>query len=1172
LRPAGEISVNYRQILVAAHSLPVAFAFAWSDCRAVDMLYLQGQVPTAQKAITAYGTELFGDTVNLYDGSLSIQHTDLNLLGNNELPVSLTRTISPGKSERWTALNRPLGDWAWALPRIGGTFATNTGWRGQDGNVGTRCSQFAPPPEEIISGPSAMDVETPPPGPGVVLSDHQHSVELPGGGKAGPAPMATTYFVPADSFWHGMFLEVPGQGAQEVLKRRTQPHPGYERAPAGGPFPLVTKDNWAIGCLATIKNGAGQGFYAISPSGVRYDFDWLVTRATDPVKFTRTTLQRQDIHLYASKVTDRFGNWVQYSFNASNPALLTKITSSENPSRTITVDYTNGRASLASDGTRSVSYIYNGSTLHKVTVPGNRQWVFNLGPLIPELLGWNSEPVACGDASDGQRPVIPGPGTITHPSGALLTLSTQFVLHAKSAVPYYCYLVDGSYRRTYPPNYLNAAVTAKTITGPGLPAMNWGFGYSDAPEAGDPPEVFRRIVTVAEPDGSSTRHFFGNRWQNNEGQLLKVQKGWSGGQAALKTTHHEYRELTPFGTTILGDKGDYLGSRNVPLSRLATDQQDREFIWAVADPSGFDEFARPVKVSKSGPGGSRIEVTAYEDKLDIWALGQVKTLKQVDVAGTVLHTMAEHEYNAKGQPLTHKAFGVTQSTQTWNTDGTLATKRPGSSAHTTTYSNYKRGIAQNVSYPTGASESAVVDNLGRLTSFTSAAAFTTSFGYDTAGHLNRITPPTGFTATTLLFEPATATAYGLPIGHWRQTISKGSARTITYFDAFWRPVMTRSYDATTATTEAATRKVVVKRYAAGGELSFESYPQRDIASVATSTPGKRMWHDALDRPTRLEADSELSPSVLATDTQYLSDFKIRTTDPKGHISEQTLWALDKPEEAKISAITAALGLTEEVTTSIQRDVFGKPTSISRGGVTRSYVYDAGQRLCKTIEPEVGATIQTYDGAGHIDWRAPGQTFTGTSSCDDASVTSTSKIVFGYDGLGQLLTTTYGDNSPAVTRTYWPDGPLKSVATAAISGTPATSWSYAYNGLRQLTQESLVFDGKTYSFVRGYNASGDATTLSYPTTVTGSPSLAYTPNALGEPSQVGSYASSLKFHPNGAVAEFKYGNTLQHSLSQKTGNCPSARPTARCSRTFTPTTGTATSPASPTSSWRSSHAA
>lgn len=34
-------------------------------------------------------------------------------------------------------------------------------------------------------------------------------------------------------------------------------------------------------------------------------------------------------------------------------------------------------------------------------------------------------------------------------------------------------------------------------------------------------------------------------------------------------------------------------------------------------------------------------------------------------------------------------------------------------------------------------------------------------------------------------------------------------------------------------------------------------------------------------------------------------------------------------------------------------------------VNRNYAYDAGQRLCKTVEPELGATLQDYDPAGNV---------------------------------------------------------------------------------------------------------------------------------------------------------------------------------------------------------------
>jgi RHS repeat-associated protein len=165
------------------------------------------------------------------------------------------------------------------------------------------------------------------------------------------------------------------------------------------------------------------------------------------------------------------------------------------------------------------------------------------------------------------------------------------------------------------------------------------------------------------------------------------------------------------------------------------------------------------------------------------------------------------------------------------------------------------------------------------------------------------------------------------------------------------------------------------------------------------------------------------------------------------------------------------------------------------------------------------------------WRAPGQNLLLTTACNDASVTAAGKISYTYDKRNRLLTTGYGDLSAGDTRTYWPDGKPKTITSNGAN------WSYEYNKRRLLSKETLGFGGVNYVFNRGYNANGDASSLSYPTTASGSPSLVYSPNALGEPTQVGSYASSIQFHPSGALAGFSYGNGVAHTQSQNTRQLP-----------------------------------
>ncbi len=68
----------------------------------------------------------------------------------------------------------------------------------------------------------------------------------------------------------------------------------------------------------------------------------------------------------------------------------------------------------------------------------------------------------------------------------------------------------------------------------------------------------------------------------------------------------------------------------------------------------------------------------------------------------------------------------------------------------------------------------------------------------------------------------------------------------------------------------------------------------------------------------------------------------------------------------------------------------------------------------------------------------------------------------------------------------------------------------------------------------YDANGSLTGLTYPT---GGPNPTYLPNALGEPTQVGNYATNIGFHPNGAISGFAFGNNIAHSLTQTVEGTP-----------------------------------
>jgi RHS repeat-associated protein len=1044
----------------------------------------QGNVRGGPQGVSALGSGAFGDSVDLYTGSLSFRHTDIDLPGNSGLSVSVGRRYSAGRPH---ILRGSFGDWDLDIPHLRGNFTAQYGWVVGTQNGTARCTEFGKPG-------------------GAMSGNHQESW--------GP-----------EHYWAGNFLSVPGGGSQEILRRGA----ANTAAPSDGhTYPLVTRGNWQLRCLATIANGAGEGFVARSPDGVEYRFDWMASRSLRSMAKGGSYLTRSEVFLLPTLVRDRFGNTVTYAWDAANPWRLNKIESSDGRELTFAYVPSTTRISSITDGARTWSYGYDADgRLSTVTLPDTRQWVFNLSSLTVTNMMLGSD----GSCTyPGDYPSLPYAGSLTHPSGAVATYTTVFVQHGRSGAPETCLALE-DYKagtatvaryRPYPANWYTQALQSKVITGAGLTSQTWQYAWSYA-DVEDPCCIDSKNVYVTDPSGSVTRYAYGTKFNVNEGQQLRVEEGWTP-QGALRTTTLRYRAATgpdPIGVSDV-QAVDPMTLTHRPQDKQEIVEQGATFTWQA---NSFDTFARATDVTRAGPGGSRSEVTVYKDHLGLWVLGAVDS---VSSGGMV---MVDNEYDTSTALLSStRKFGVLESSFTYHADGNLATKTD-NAGHTTQYNNYKLGIPQSVSYPTGASESAVVNDLGLIESVTGAAGYTTSYGYDVAGRLSSIMPPSGWAGTSIELEHVDYAEFGLPAGHWRQTVSRGNARDITYLDALWRPVMRRSFD---ASDEAATRSVTVTGYDAGGRKNYESYSHRDIAGVAERPPGLHTGFDRIGRVTSTQADSELG--LLSTTTEYLAGFLTRETNPRGKATTKGFWALDNPREAQLASIAAPAG----VNVAINRDAFGKPLSITRSGayngftasVTRQYVYDADQRLCKTIEPEVGSTVQRYNAAGHIAWRATGLPLPSTTSCDFAQAPEARKISYEYDQLGRLKTTTYGDGSPSITRGYEPDGLLASVASAG------TAWAYNYNSLRKLTLERFSYGGSTHDINWTHDSLGNVSGLIYPGS--NGPVVTYSPNALGQARNVSGYASNVAYHPGGAVASYVLANGVAHSLTLNTRGLPHVR--------------------------------
>jgi RHS repeat-associated protein len=548
---------------------------------------------------------------------------------------------------------------------------------------------------------------------------------------------------------------------------------------------------------------------------------------------------------------------------------------------------------------------------------------------------------------------------------------------------------------------------------------------------------------------------------------------------------------------------------------------------------------------------SKTEVYTYHDNSTIWVLGQTASVSCVAsypvseaCDGDVVEATSFDP--AYAVPVTQSSFGRVINTITYDTTSAASTGQRGTlytvtdaAGHATTLTNWKRGVPQSMVYADGTDESAEVDAAtGSITSVTDELDNTTAFGYDPMGRLASITYPSGDPVTwngmTRQFQPVATAEYGLATGHWRETITTGTGKKITYFDAFWRPVLVQQFD---SANQAATQSFVKSTYDSSGKVTFQSYPS------TSSTPTTGVWtsYDTLGRVTSVGQDTELTPSLQVTATTYNTGFTTTVTNPRGFSTTTSFQAYDQPRTDWPRTINAPEG----VTTDIPRDPFGKPESITRSGTyagsplsaVRRYVYDAYQRLCQTIEPESGTTIVAYTADDLLDWSADGQTSSGLNqaSCisDRAQILSSQKIRRTHDPRHRELTRSTDSGVENVTTTYYADGQVNTV-TAANPGTNPVSTTYTYNKRRLLTREVLQHSASTaWTFDYAYNANGHLSSQTYP----GSLVVGYAPDALGRPTQAGTFATGVTYYPNGAIAGFTYGNGIVHSMTQNARQLP-----------------------------------
>ncbi|MCD9125995.1 wall-associated protein [Luteimonas fraxinea] len=531
----------------------------------------------------------------------------------------------------------------------------------------------------------------------------------------------------------------------------------------------------------------------------------------------------------------------------------------------------------------------------------------------------------------------------------------------------------------------------------------------------------------------------------------------------------------------------------------------------------------------------RTERVELHHNLGKWVLAQParQFVNGIDASQTV--------YDALSRPVEIREFGRTVQTIGYNADGTVRTVQDGA-GHVTTVSNWKRGLPQLIQFPatpdspSGSSRSAVVDNSGLVSQITDELGATTHYLYDVMGRLRRVDFPSGdltaWNPTQQTFEQVWGDEWGIPAGHWRQTVSTGSGYKITYFDAMWRPLLVREFD---GANEVATQRFTRFAYDHEGRTAFQSLPSGN----AFSAVGSHTAYDGLGRVAASSQDSELG--LLTTTTQHLSGNVVRTVSPRGIQSLTRYLAWDAPSDSYPLAIQMAQGTPESASITFERDIFGKPLAITKSAadgsdaLSRRYVYDAYQQLCKSIEPEVGATVVDYDGAGNLVWSAAGHHELGDpTQCSRAVAYSGGRRVDrSYDARRRVLSMRFPDGLGNLDNWHTATGLLaQTVVSNAGAGTATTVYTHNKRGM--IVGEAMGVGDVAWGIGYGYSANGHLATNTHSLTAL---QIDYVPNGLGQATQAGGYALGAQYYPTGALKQFAYGNGATHTLTQNVRGLP-----------------------------------
>jgi hypothetical protein len=765
--------------------------------------------------VSPHTTDLLGDQVDVNNGNVMFRNTDLVIPGNGlGLDIVISRSLK--SSANSYSQYDMLADWNLDFPAIQTTLLkSSTRYSGSWGQ-GKECS-----------------------------------------GSLEPGPISNWGSVfESFEYWNGDSLQLPGGKSVKLLENN-----GYFASIST--YRKVTQSNWKFSCFNR-ADGQGEGFIGYAPNGLKYTFDKLrLIKGQSIIRAFKPT-SRFNAFMLATKLEDRFGNFIKYNYTGNN---LTSITTSD--SRTVTFNYnhpTNSNliTSFTFNG-RTWNYDYsviNGRTsLTKVTRPDGKYWSYNLSDLVNAIqpsMSTNDSHSECGILTSSGNFTV----SITHPDGMTGTFEFKPQLHGRSNVTKYATASVYSSQPIQPRCYVNYALSQKTLSGSGIDSLTWNYIYSGnqgtwttttptsvhlLPSSSPVDAENHKSTTVEDPDGSKTIYYYNRDFSSfKEGSLIVVDKYDSNGTTLLSRTESNFVASPAIGSVDIMFENNAPDNKRTMQSSSIISKVDGSTNTYTTTYNTFDIYGNPQLTSESNNFNSKKRYTKqfYYDDTTNWLIG-LPSYTQVSSDGSAYTETSRTTYHSatgsyKSLPYERRAFGRWYKRNTsYHTTGVNA-GLPNKVDYNGTnrwveYSNYKRGIAQTIKTPQSLSTTPQyaykeVDNNGWVTKVTDFMGLCINYDYDDLGRMTLVDPCDSRWLSTSIDYSTTAGSDGLSYvesGMFKQTVTKGNYQKITYFDSLLRAVMTKEWDNTISSTARYSRQ----QFDAFNRPNYQSIPH-----TSSSTP------------------------------------------------------------------------------------------------------------------------------------------------------------------------------------------------------------------------------------------------------------------------------------------------------------------------------------------------